>query len=98
MSVHAGIGQNTKDETQKMKHTRTVTPTWSATRIYLPGDSLGLTFAGLDALNPHVVSVSVAGTSTILIPSTPRSATTDSARFLERTALRARHIIGRGGS
>ena len=58
--------------------------------------SLGLTFAGVDALRPHVISVSIAGTSTILIPSTARSATTDSACFLKRTALGARHLIARG--
>ena len=52
--------------------------------------SLRLTFAGLDALRPHVISVSVARTSAILKPSTTGSATTDSAGFRERTALRAR--------
>ena len=41
--------------------------------------SFGLTFAGLDALKPTVISVSVAGTSTILMPSTARSATTGPA-------------------
>ena len=49
--------------------------------------SLELTFAGLHALRPHVINVSVAGTSAVLKPSTARSATTDSAGFLERTAL-----------
>ena len=49
--------------------------------------SLELTFAGLDALKPFVTSVSVVGTAAILIPSTARSATTDSAGFLERAAL-----------
>ena len=43
------------------------------------GVSLELTFAGLDALKPLVISVSIVGTSTILIPSTVRSATTGSA-------------------
>ena len=52
--------------------------------------SVELTLAGLNALEPFVVSVSVAGTAAILIPSTSRSATTDSARFLECAALRAR--------
>ena len=56
-------------------------------------NSLGLTFAGLDAFKPSVTSVSVAGTSTILIPSTARSATTGSAGFQERAALWARHRI-----
>ena len=51
-----------------------------------------LTFAGLHALRPLVHSVSVAGTSpTVLKPSTARSATTDSAGFLERAALGARY-------
>ena len=57
---------------------------------------LALTFAGFNALKPPVVSVSVASTSAILIPSTTRSATTDSAGFLERAALWARHLVGRG--
>ena len=60
---------------------------------YLHAVGLGLTFAGLDALKPPVISVSVAGTSTILIPRTPRSATTDSAGLLKLTALWTRHII-----
>ena len=41
--------------------------------------SLELTFADLDALKPSVTSVSVADTTAFLIPSTARSATTDSA-------------------
>ena len=41
--------------------------------------SLELTFAGLDALKPPVVSVSVAHPSTILIPSTARGTTTGPA-------------------
>ena len=41
--------------------------------------SLGLTFTGFDALKPPVISVSVAGSSTILVPSTARSTTTGSA-------------------
>ena len=64
------VGQNTK--------TKTVTA-WSTRRFYLHGVSSGLTFAGLDALKPPVISVSVASTSTILVPSTARSATTGSA-------------------
>ena len=55
--------------------------------------SLELTFASLDALKPPVISVSVAGTSAVLIPSTARSATTDSAGFLKRAALFTRHRI-----
>ena len=59
-------------------------------RIYLPDISLGLTFAGIDALKPPVIRVSVAGTSTILIPSAARSATTDSTGFVKRATLWAR--------
>ena len=53
--------------------------------------SLELTFTGRHALNPLVSNVSVAGTSTLLKPSAIRSATTDSARFLERATFGARH-------
>ena len=70
--VYVSIGQNIKGETRKQ---------WrlASDMIYLPGVSLGLTFAGLDALKPPMISVSVAETSTILIPGTTRSATTASA-------------------
>ena len=57
---------------------------------------LGLTFAGLDSLNPHVISVPVANASAIFIPSTARGAATDSAGFLERAALCAHRIISSG--
>ena len=59
-------------------------------------DLHGLTFAGCESLEPPVISVSVAGTSTMLIPTTARSATAGSAGFLERTTLWARHLIARG--
>ena len=49
--------------------------------------SLELTFAGLHALRPTVINVSVAGTSAVLVPSTAGSATTGSAGFLEGAAL-----------
>ena len=65
-------------------------------KIYLHGISLGLTFAGLNAVKPPVISVSFAGTSAVLIPRTARCATTNSAGFLERAALWARHLIARG--
>ena len=55
--------------------------------------SLELTFAGLHALKPAVISVPVASTSAVLKPSTARSATTLSAGFLERATLSARHRI-----
>ena len=63
--VYVGVGQNTKMETQKQS--------------LLHGVDLGLTFAGLGALRPPVSSVSIAGASAILIPSTAWSATTASA-------------------
>ena len=57
------------------------------TRILLHVNGIELTFASHDALRPRVICVSVAGTATVLIPSTARSATTNSPRFLERAAL-----------
>ena len=60
------------------------------------GVSLKLTFASLDAFKPPVISVSVAHTSTILIPSTARSATAGSTRSLERGALWTRHLVNSG--
>ena len=48
---------------------------------------LGLTFAGLHALDPTVSHVSVTGCPTILIPSATRSTTTDSSGFLEHAAV-----------
>ena len=55
---------------------------------------LGLTFTGFYAFNPSVLRISIAGASTVLVPSTAGSATTDSAGFLERAALSACHCIG----
>ena len=49
--------------------------------------ALELTCAGLHALKPLVTNVPIAGTSTVLKPSTARSATTDSAGFLECATL-----------
>ena len=69
--VNMGIGQTSI----KMKTRKTVTA-WSARESI---DMHGLTFAGLGALKPRVISVAVAGTSAVLIPSTSRSAATDSA-------------------
>ena len=56
-------------------------------KMYLHAVNIELTFAGLHALRPPVISVSVRGTSTILIPSTARSATTDSAGLFKLAAL-----------
>ena len=58
--------------------------------------SLERTFAGCHALRPPVINIFVADTSAVLIPSTARSAATDSAGLLERAALRARHRISGG--
>ena len=52
--------------------------------------SLGLTFAGLHAFRPPVINLVAAKRSAVLEPSTARSATTDSAGFLERAAFGAR--------
>ncbi len=54
--------------------------------------ALELTFAGLHALKPPVINIFVAGSPTVLMPSTARSATTDSAGSAERAALWARHL------
>ena len=64
----------------------------SEMRFYMTSD-IELTFAGFDAFRPLVTDVSVGDTSTVLIPSTARSATTASARFLERAALWTSHGI-----
>ena len=53
--------------------------------------SLELAFAGRNAVNPLMISISVACTPAVLKPSTARSATTASAGFLERAAFGARH-------
>ena len=59
--------------------------------MHLHPIALELTLAGLHALKPAVISVSAVGASALLIPSTGRSATTDSAGFLERATFGARH-------
>ena len=64
--------------------------------MHLHGFRLGLTSAGLGAVKPPVTSLAVAGNSAVLVPSTARSATTDSAGFHKRAALWARHFTGRG--
>ena len=46
-----------------------------------------LTLAGLHASRPAVINIVVANSSAVLEPSTPGSATTDSAGFLECAAL-----------
>ena len=59
--------------------------------MYLYAVSLELTFAGRHALKPLVINIVVEGTSTVLKPSTTRSATTLSAGFLERATFGAPH-------
>ena len=56
--------------------------------------SLGLTCAGRHALKPLVVNIFIAGTSTVLKPSTARSATAIFTRFRERAAFGTRHRFG----
>ena len=74
--VAAGMYSKHKTKNGNMKNINV----WSACeRIYLPDVSLALTFTGLGALKPSVISVSVTDTSTIFMPSTATSATTDSA-------------------
>ena len=51
--------------------------------------SFELTFAGRHAFKPLVINIIVVGTSTVLKPSTARSATTVPARFLEHAAFGA---------
>ena len=60
--------------------------------------SLELTLASVKALEPSVVSIAAADPSTVLKPSTARSATTGPAEILERSALCAGfHISKRRG-
>ena len=61
--------------------------------MHLHAIGLELTFAGLHAFRPPVINISVADSSAVLEPSAARSATTDSAGFLERAALWARYLI-----
>ena len=81
----------------KTKHTKMETRKQSLIGLRedlsIHGISFALTFAGPGALKPPVTSVSAAGTSTILIPSTARSTTTDSTGFLEHDTLWAGHAI-----
>ena len=88
-SVYVFIGQSVIMKTRKQS------PLGLREDLLL-GVCLKLTFASLDALKPPVISVSVAHTPTILIPSTARSATAGSTRSLERGALWTRDLIDRG--
>ena len=56
----------------------------------------GLTFTSLESLKPPVISIAVASASAVFILSTTRSATTDSAGFLELATLWAHHLIAGG--
>ena len=73
--VYVDISQNMNTKKWKHENSRSM----AGERIYLPDIGLRLTFANLDAIKPPVISVTVAGTSTILIPTTTRSAATGSA-------------------
>ncbi len=76
-----------KDKKREMLHQSMV----SLSDDYLHIISLELTFAGIHTFEPPVINVAVAGTATVLKPSTSRSATTESAGFTERAAFWARH-------
>ena len=82
-------------KTRKEKHAGETPLLGMCENLSIYGLSLVLTFTRLDALKPPVISVSVASATTILIPSTTRSTTTDSAGFLEHATFWARHHIGR---
>ena len=62
-------------------------------RIYLRAINVGLTSAGLRALQPAVINAFVTNTSAVFKPSTASSATTLSAGFLERATLGTHHRI-----
>ena len=74
MYIYIDIDQNTNMKTRKKNRYCLV-----CARIYLHSVRVGLTFADRDTFKPPVISGSDAGTATILIPSTTRSAATDSA-------------------
>ena len=88
--------------TRAQRHTRTYY--WSQLssdlgRVCVCVHSYELTFAAdIHPLHPAVFHVFVSGSSTVFVPSTARSATTDSTRFLERAALRATHCVSNRGS
>ena len=69
---------------ERSKEINSITVT---TRMGMHAIRLVLTFAGLDSLKPPVADVSVAGTSAVVKPSTPRSAATDSTGLLKLAAL-----------
>ena len=93
-SRHTSLGRDvvtTVGDMQIMVKEKTIkTPTMSScivSELLLTAICIGLTFASLHALNKTVVDVSVATISTILMPSTTRSATTYSSGFLEHTTV-----------
>ena len=75
-------------KTQREKHFNS---NW--VKMYLNTVNIELTFAGIRAFKPPVINVSPASTSAVIIPSTTRSATTDSPRFLKLAALWTLHLI-----
>ena len=88
--LYVGIGQRHKEENAVTVNSHCVA---CAISLYLHAINLELTVASLDALKPSVTNVPVADTSTILKPSTARSATTESAGLLKPAALCACHRI-----
>ena len=88
--IYVGIGLRHKEENAVTVNSHCLVCVIS---LYVHVINLKLTFASPDALKPPVTNVPVANTSAILKPSTARSATTDSAGFLELAALRALYLM-----
>ena len=91
--LYVGIGQRHKEKNAVTLNSHCLVCVIS---LYVNVINLKLTFTSLDALKPPVINVPVANTPAILKPSTARSATTDSAGFLERATLWAHHLVARG--
>ena len=89
--LYVRIGQRHKEENAVTLNNHCLVCVIS---LYVHAVNLELTFTSPGALKPPMINVPVAGTPAILKPSTARSATTDSAGFLERAAPWAGHRIG----
>ena len=85
--IYVGIGLRHKEENAVTVNSHCLVCVIS---LYVHTINLKLTFASPDALKPPVTNVPVVNTSTILKPSTARSATTLSAGFRERATFGAR--------
>ena len=90
--LHVDIGQHDKGGNALIVKSRCLI----CVSMYAHFITRELTFANLHARRPPVTNFSVACTSAVLKPSTARSTTTDSARFLEHAAPWACHRISDG--